>query len=149
MADFTITVSNSLYPLGPDVCTPSLWGTFQWGGKWLFSATDLITDIEKLVTNSLAPSSAELFDVQKAWAESILPDGLVNAEISLDKNVSNDLSMTFETSDETLSSGDWNYVFRKPSTNAENRSTAVFTQNSRPSTTWTSGVVTSTSWSTT
>lgn len=146
MADFTITISNRLYPLGPDVCTPSLWGTFQWGGKWLFSATDLITDFVKLVTNSITPSDDYFLSTGKLIDNQIVPDeALVKESI---KVVDNSISPSFETSNESLALQSWNYVFTKPSINAEDRTTATFTANSRPTNVWTSiTAATSTSWS--
>tara|TARA_R110000868_G_scaffold62962_3_gene189964 strand:- start:18810 stop:19253 length:444 start_codon:yes stop_codon:yes gene_type:complete len=145
MADFTITVVNKLYAFGPDVTTPSLWGTFQWGGQWLYSSSGLTTETEKLISNSLVPSSAETFDVEKSIFEILLPDDVFTRET--DRTISNTLDVVFDTSNEGLLSGDWNYVFTRPSTNAENRTSAIFTEQTSPNTTWASGVATSTSWS--
>lgn len=145
MAALTITISNQLYPLGPDVCTPSLWGTFQWGGKWLYSATDSIMEVEKLVTNSIAPTSAELFEVEKLVDNAITPsDDYAN---DVERTITNTLAPSFDTTDEELSRGDWAYVFVRPSTNAENRNLITFTTAANASTVWTSGTVTSTTWS--
>jgi len=145
MADFTITVSNQLYPLGPDSGTPSLWNVFQWGENWQFTSLGLICETEKVLANSITPSSAESFEVGKQIDNTVTPSD--DYAFDVDKSVTNSLAPSFETSNEELANGSWNYVFRRPSTNAEDRTTATFTTQSNASTAWTSGTATSTSWS--
>lgn len=147
MANFTITISNQIYPLGPDVTTPSLWGTFQWGGKWLFSATDSIMAVEKVVTNAVTPDSTLSFETEKTVENSLAPDDANQVTKEIQKDLAETLSVSFDTSDEGLKNGDWNYVFVKPSANAENRNLATFTTSPNASTTWTSGTGAGTSWS--
>ena len=145
MADFSITVSNQLYAFGPDSVTPSLWNVFQWGEPWAYTSLGFITETEKLVTNSLAPDSALSFDVAKQIDNTVTPTD--DYAFDVDKSVTNSLAPSFETSNEELKNGAWNYVFRRPSTNAENRTTATFTTQANATTTWTSSTATSTSWS--
>jgi hypothetical protein len=146
MADFTITISNNLYAFGPDKLTPSLWGTFQWGGYWAYEAIDLICEVEKAISNAITPSEAVLtFEVDKLFQEAITPSDEYIKDT--ERTIENTLSPSFETSDETLTNGTWDYVFIKPSANAENRNLATFTTQSNASTTWSSGTATSTSWS--
>lgn len=129
MADFSITVSNSISCLGPGPTTK--WNAFDWGtGLWGAGSVDLQTDTVKAISEAIA-----------------LADTLaVSAQFM--RTITNEISGTFEMSSETLKSGNWNYVFTKPTTDAENRNPNAFTEVTDPSTTWASGVATSTSWST-
>jgi hypothetical protein len=148
MADYTITISNNLYAFGPDKLTPSLWGTFQWGGYWAYEAIDLICEVEKAISNAITPSEAALtFEVEKSLSEAITPSETFGLEASFERTIENTLTPSFETSDETLTNGTWNYVFIKPSANAEDRNLATFTTQANASTTWLSSTATSTSWS--
>lgn len=146
MADYSITVSNTLYAFGPDKLTVSLWGTFQWGENWGYTPIDMICDVEKQITNSLAPTGSTLnFDVDKALSETITPSDAFSKDT--ERTISNSLAPTGDLTSETLTISGWNYVFVKPSTNAEDRNLATFTTQSNAQTTWTSNVVTSGSWS--
>jgi hypothetical protein len=145
LADFTITISNNLYPLGPDNVTPSLWGVFQWGQPWLYTANGLITATNKLITNAVTPSSVQVFHVGKLLTNTVTPSD--DYQFSSEKVISNSLAPSFETSSEQLANGSWNYVFRKPSSNAEDRNLATFTTSTNASTTWTSQPVGSSNWS--
>ncbi len=146
MADFTITISNQLYAFGPDRVTPSLWGVFQWGENWAYTAFDLICDVEKSITNAITPSEAVLtFDVDKSISETLTPSDAFSKDT--ERTIENTLSPTGDLSSETLKIGGWNYIFVKPSTNAEDRNLATFTTQSNAQTTWISNVVTSGSWS--
>lgn len=146
MADFTITISNQLYALGPEQLSPSLWGTFQWGENWGYTAIDLICEVDKSIANSITPSEAVLqfgFDKELSESLSMTDEFSRGSELT----IYNTLSPTGDLSSETLAIGGWNYLFVKPSTNAEDRNLATFTTQSNASTTWTSGTATSTTWS--
>ena len=145
MADFTITIANQLYAFGPDKITPSLWGVFNWGENWGYTATDLICEIEKAISNAITPSDDYYFDSEKFLDNQITPSD--DYARDTERTIDNTLSPLADLSSETLGNGSWLYVFTKPSTNAENRNPATFTTQSNASTTWTSGVATSTSWS--
>ena len=147
MANFTITVSNNIYTLGPDLCTPSIWGTFQWGGKWEYSTTGSIVDIVKIVTNVVAPTDDYFFASEKRIDNSITPSDLDTYYLETTKGIVNTLDVAFALSDETLTNGTWNYIFKRPSTNAQDRNLATFTTQSNAQTTWTSAAVASSTWS--
>jgi len=145
MADFTITVSNQLYPLGPDAGTPSLWNVFQWGDLWQFTPTGLVTETEKVLANSISQSDEYFFDAEKVVSNDVTPSDEYSKHV--ERSIENTLAPSFETSDETLTNGSWNYVFRRPSTNAEDRNLATFSTQSNAQTTWTSATITSSTWS--
>lgn len=126
MANFTITISNSLNVLGPGPST--CWNNFNWGsGYWGAGSNDLPCEIEKLIDNSLAPTC----DISK----------------EVERTIDNSLSATFEAISEGLTSGGWDYVFTRPSTDAEDRTNAQYQETSRPNTTWTSATAGGSSWS--
>lgn len=147
MANFTITISNQLYALGPDAGTPSLWNTFQWGDKWQFTPTGLITETIKLVTNAVTPSDDYFLNTEKIIDNAVTPDDTESYFLDTIKGISNNLTVSPAISSETLSNGAWDYVFVKPSTNAVNRNPASFVTQSNAQTTWSSSTASSTSWS--
>lgn len=127
MADFTKTVSNTLDLFGES--PSSLWGFFTWGvDKWGDGSKDLAVDIVKLIDNSQVISDA--------------------ISLSSIKVVANNLTTESETTSETLSDGSgWNYIFTKPTTDAENRNITSFTSVAPASNAWASASVTTTVWS--
>lgn len=130
MADLTKTVSNSLNLFGGSPSTkwgsdqPMTWGTSKWGE----GSSPMIRLYFKTITNSQPLSDA----FSKGAAKVVLQD----------------LVFTEDLSSESLGSGNgYSYVFPKPSTNAEDRSTPTYTDVSAGSTTYTSLTVASTTWS--
>lgn len=132
MADLTKTITNQINFFGPAPSTK--WGvgfnyTMTWGtSKWGEGTEDLITSVEKMISNSITPSDAFGKDVIKM--------------------ISNSLSPTSETTYEDLqTSNGYFYVFVKPTTDAESRNLAAYTESTRPSASYTSAAVASTNWS--
>ena len=55
MANFTITITNSISAFGP---APSMrWGVDQWGTLWGAGTQDTVVSAEKMVTNAIASDS--------------------------------------------------------------------------------------------
>ena len=127
MADFTITISDSLLVCGIERTTK--YGTATFGtSKWTIGSHDLDTETIKLIANSLIPDSANLFNFIKLIDNSVTP--------------------AFETSNEGLLDGPtWNYTFAYPTTNAENRPTNTYTSGLGATTGWTSATAASPTWS--
>jgi len=124
MADFTITVTNNLNVFGASPSTK--WNDFLWGsGLWGEGTNSIVKDIEKTVVESL-----------------VLTDALT-LETDFALNVTNTMGLESNLTSETLTQGDWNYVFTKPTTNAQNRNLNSFTVLASPTNTWTSAAVTS------
>ena len=131
MADFIKTISNSLNLFGNGPSTKwgqsfgypytMVWGTSTWGEGY-----SLVIDIEKIITNSITPDSAFYLETNKL--------------------ISNDLSLSFETSDERLYQGDWSYVFSFYTSDAEDRDFPTWTEGSASSVSFTCGSAGSTTW---
>lgn len=129
MADFTITVSNSLNLFGPapsNKWNAHLWGAFRWGE----GTTDLQVDVVKLLGNAL--TIADSLTLQSA----------------VFLTVSNSLSLSSNPSNEGLSDGaGYSYVFTGNVTNAENRVETSYSQGSAGAQSYAAGTPPSTNWS--
>ncbi len=132
MANLSITISNTLSVFG--ATPPSLWGVMVWGvDNWGYGSSDLLENVDKLVSNTLTLDSAVALQVE--W----------------NPVISNTLTLTEDMTSETLADrsgeGAWLYEFPGSVTNAESRvissftasseATASFTVASAPTTTWT------------
>jgi hypothetical protein len=133
VADFVISVSNSVNTFGPAPSTK--WGTntpytMTWGtSKWGEGTEDLIVQIVKNLT-----------------AETLtLTDALYK---NPNKLLENSADFTSETTAEALLSGNgYYYVFVAPTTDGEDRNLSTYTSGSAGSVTYTSVSVASTTWS--
>lgn len=131
MADFIKTISNSINLFGNGPSTKwgesfgfpdtMVWGTSTWGEGY-----SLVIDIEKFISNSITPDSAIYLESQKLISENI--------------------SLSFETTSEKISQGEWNYVFVSDVTNAEDRDFTTWSQGSGVNTSFTCGTAGSTTW---
>jgi hypothetical protein len=126
MADFTITVSNSLAIVG---ATPSsLWGTMEWGENWGAGSEDFITSVFKFLANTTTLSDS----LTKQLIKFILNTQTINGDM---------------TEQQMFNGSGWNYVFVKPSTDAEDRSGTEWTDaNTGDVATWTCQAAGSTTW---
>lgn len=130
MADFNITISNSVNVFGVEISTK--WGqtefpyTMTWGTSlWGYGYTTVL-DVEKVIDNSVTPGTTIINEVTKLISESITP--------------------AFETSSEGLKNGAWNYVFTNNTTEAEERDTTTWNSASVASVSYTSLTATSVTW---
>ena len=125
MADFTITVTNTLDLFGG--LPANKWGTVEWGQNWGYGDIDLITTVYKLID-----------------AGSIASDSTVAN--SLGKTITNTLICSGDMYSEKLYDAAGYYIVFVKDSNAENRSltsyseinsgVGTYTQVSIPSTTW-------------
>ena len=132
MADFSVSISNSLNSFGPAPATR--WGTgspytMTWGtSKWGEGTEDLIASIEKLISNSIL-SDSELFKAASKFIEnSIIP--------------------TSETTNEGLQDGSgYSYVFTAPTLDGESRNLTTYASGTAQGTAYSSASVAVTNWS--
>jgi hypothetical protein len=105
MADYTITISNTVRTFGPK---PDVWGVMLWGDKWGEGTADLPVDVIKVISNDITPDLS-LFK-------------------SITKFYQNTMTVDSETTSETLTDGNgYYYVFSKPTTEAESRDAVSYT----------------------
>lgn len=133
MADFTKTITNGLRVFGAEfstkwgqsVGTPytMVWGTTNWGE----GSYTLVINVQKLIENSVAPT----FDYARSEST---------------KLINNTMSVDADMGTETLSQGDWNYVFPSDITDIEDRSRATWTEGSGSTTSYTTATAGSTTW---
>lgn len=69
MADFTITISNTIVLAG--AADASLWGTMLWGTGFWGTDSDLDLEIEKVFTNTVTATDAYTKSSDKAIANSM------------------------------------------------------------------------------
>lgn len=130
MADFTITVSNSIRTFG--IAPTSKWNAWNWNAfVWGEGGTvDLRTDVVKLISNAVTPTSSDV------------------TQFSIFMTIINSLSALSGPSLERLmDSAGFSYLFVSDTTNAENRSEATWTEDTQSTSTWTSGTAGSDNWS--
>jgi hypothetical protein len=132
MADFSITVRNSINTFGPAPTdkwgSPFTWGSSLWGeGDQVISTSFFFP---KTISNSITCDSS----VALASSRFIL--------------LSDSISQDFEMSNENLQDPNgYFHVFAKPSTNAEDRVMTSFTSEPRVTTSWSQSTGASTTWS--
>lgn len=134
MADLAITISNSIDTFGPAPST--LWGTnapttMTWGAsKWGEGTADLVSRFEKV------------------FGQTVLLDSAVAISATFYMTLANSVACDSETTGEGLSTGNgWDYVFVKPTTEAELRSITTYSSAAAAITTFTSGTIPVTVWS--
>ncbi len=128
MADFTITIRNSMNMFGGS--PSSLWGSWNWAAfKWGEGTADLPVEITHLISEALVLDSA-------------IGGFEVNHVISEALGLSSDMVSEF------LSDGSgYFYVFPSDVTNNDIRAIASYTSGSSPGSNWTSAAAGSTIWS--
>jgi hypothetical protein len=124
MADHTITISNSLSPVG--VGPVQLWNVMEWGEQWGSSA-DVIEDImvaPDMADLTLTPSIAG-FDVTHIIDGNTLT---LSDAVGKDMTISiiNAITFTEDLSFILKQLGDWDYVFPLPTTDGRNKQTDGF-----------------------
>jgi len=132
LADYVQTITNGLRLFGGEYSTK--WGqsfgspyTMVWGTtKWGEGSYTVVLDVRKLISNAITPSLDPYYLTSKL--------------------ISNLLTPTSDMSRETLSQGDWNYVFPSDTTNIEGLDTPTWAAGSSSSPTWTTGTAGSTTW---
>lgn len=125
MADFSITISNSMNVFGEGPAT--IWGD-NWGDKWGEGTRTMIFQVEKLIEDSQSLAGVYVnADVIKVIGESITP--------------------SFEADTEGLYNGTWAVVFPSNTTDAEERDNASYTSGSASTTSFTCQAAGSTVWS--
>ena len=151
MADFVITVSNSIRFLGGGPSTkwstnPASTYTMVWGtSKWGEGTEDIPNVVEAIISSSFSLSPALRFDVTNLVETSLV----LTTEIMFDHVISiqGTISPLSETSSEGLKSGSWDYVFPSNTVDAETRTVPTYTSGTAGALAWTSGVTGTTIWS--
>lgn len=143
MADLSITISNTVGIYGP--ADANQWAEYNWGAFTWATSNDLLTRVEKLVVNTLANSTANVFGVAHFLSESLVLDTSISSALSF--FISNSLAVLSGPSSEVLTDGA-GYVYNFPdrATNAEDRDETDWAESSDELTTWTPGGDPSTDW---
>jgi hypothetical protein len=127
MADFSITVSNTINMLGEPA---SLWGDMVWGvDKWGAGSEDLQVAVNKLIDNS------------QSFSQDIL-----NKQIS-HRIDDQDIPLTSDATVIGVRSGIWDYVYTLPTTNNDLAAHTSYTSSTVGTTSWTCAAAGSTTWS--
>lgn len=162
MANYTQTIKNQVSVVGPS--TPELWGQMVWGVDPWGEDGELDLQVGKGVSNTVTPTSAFAAKyVTKVYVNSTnlttatakhvvhvftndLP--VVSTPIKQPKKVYlQTLLYVGDMTSEQVGDGLWARVFIKPTTNAEQRTTATFTAATGASTTYTERTEPTTNWS--
>lgn len=150
MADYNVTINNSVNTFGP--APSNLWNAYNWNSfLWGEGTSDLAVYVNLIVnTSSFSLDSA----ITQYWGfyisisdASLVPTSSVDIYFATGITISETLSPTADMYAETLGDGSgYNYVFGV-STNAENRPPSTYTEASDPSTTWVAASAATTTWS--
>lgn len=109
MADYSKTVTNTLEVFGGG--QTSKWNEFNWNeAVWGEGTLGIAVSYLKYIYETQS-----LSDLYNLYAQFNMP-------------ISNTQTLSFETSNETISQGEWDLEFTAPSSNAENRSLTVWTE---------------------
>lgn len=131
MADYSISISNSLNVFGPapsDLWNERAWNSFLWGE----GSNDLQVIVTKYIENLTELSL----------------DSSVSAYAYFNMTLDNSLAPDADMYSESVSDGSgWSYVFPSNVTDGESRFTPTYTEAAAASTTWTSATVATTTWS--
>ncbi len=127
MADFSISISNSLGVLGP--APTNKWGTPNWGSFLWGARAEFEQDVGKF-----------LLDNATTITESCFRD--------LAHLITNSFSLSADMTEEQLQTSNGYYkVFRRPSDDAEDRTLASWTDVTEPSDSFSEVASVSTTWS--
>lgn len=129
LADFTITISNSINTFGP--APSSKWNAYNWNAfRWGEGTTDLITETDKLLANATTLSDAFTM--------------IYEATLT----IANSLSLSTEPSIEYLTDrAGFYYVFAGGVTNADSRVSTTYSTVSTSAAAWSAASSTSSVWS--
>ena len=128
MANFSQNLTNAVRCFGgggASLWNAYNWNEFSWGEGTVNGAREVV---RALAAQEVSPTSAYLKSPLLYVFGSVTP--------------------TAETVTENLGDGSgWNYIFRSDTTDADDRSTAVWTTSSDPTSSWAASTDTSTVWS--
>ena len=126
MADFTITISNSVNLFGP--ADASLWGTMVWGTNFWGTDSDQEFEVIKALSNGFSATVAFSFGFDKT-----VSTNTVSAAVDL-------ATLTLQDSNGFC------YVFPSDSKNAANNPDTSYSQVAGSDSTWTTFPISGTTW---
>lgn len=131
MANFAITISNSVNCFG--ISPSTLWGAgnMTWGvSKWGYGTNQIPLGITSVFSNSESPTDSETttLDYRRTMSESLSPTEDMGSEYLLTGN-------------------GYYYLFAFPTRNRQSATVGSFISDAAQSTSWTSDPAGSTSWS--
>lgn len=147
MADYSQNLTNAVRCFGGGGA--SLWNAYNWNAfNWGEGTVTIPHDVMHIFGVSVTPASAYS---SKAVFHA-LDAQTVSPTVDFSKSpllyVLGTVTTTAETVTENLGDGSgWNYIFRSDTTDADDRSTAVWTTSADPTSSWTSSTDTTTVWS--
>lgn len=132
MANLSISISNRINTFGP--AETSKWGTMLWSatgaGMWGEGVNHL------------------LFIVGKLSAETVTVSEVFEFSVRFGMSLAESITVLSENEDLILTDGTgYSYIFPSNTSDGAEQDTPVYTSGAAASGTWTSGTVTSTSWS--
>jgi hypothetical protein len=102
------------------------WGSSKWGE----GTEDLQVAVEKVLTNA------------------ITPDSTITTLREIQLTIANALALATDVSNEGLSDGGgWNYIFVKPTTNADDRTAVTYAEQSTSAQSYTCAAAANITWS--
>ncbi len=109
MTDFSKTISNSIDLFGSAQTTK--WDGFNWDENNWGESLDKLT-----------------ISVLKNFNESIIPSDSLSVSANFNRSFSDSISISYANIDENLYEGEWQYVFTKPTIDAEERTSITWTE---------------------
>jgi hypothetical protein len=128
VADLSITISNQINTFGIE--PSNKWNEFLWGENWGYGNTDLKTELSHFLISEaigLADSWSTVVTFFKTFANTITTDG--------------------DASEQELTDGSgYNYVFTRPTIDAETRANTTFSEVEGAGSSWSEVSGTSGGW---
>jgi hypothetical protein len=129
VADFTVTIANSLNVFGP--APSNKWNAWAWNAfRWGEGTADLAVSVGKVIGNSLALS------------DSATPVTAFFVNVSATLTLASDMG-----SERLTDAAGYAYVFPSDTTEAENRDIPDWSTSTAATPTWSSATAGGTSWS--
>ncbi len=124
MADYSITISNQAALIGGGV--RALWNSIEWGtDRW--GDLELIQTFNKvLIVSPIFTSTVGRFDFQKSITESTTVSDSVSKDAAA--SIYETMSASTEFSGTVLENGNWDYVFPRPTIEAEDQVNTTWTE---------------------
>lgn len=150
MADYVKTITNEVRFFGGKTSTK--WGanqfpyTMTWGTSLWGYGFSLIIDVDKIISDTLTPTTTIIKDSQKLIEDSISPTSEVSKEPFI--TILNTFTVSGDLSSEKKYSGDWSYVFVSDTTEGEERDFPTWTTATSSNGSFTTSTISSTTWTT-
>jgi len=126
MVDYVQTCTNGIDLFGGAATVQ--WGNFNWGEEaWGTIAENLVISVSKTIAETASFTDLYTKDITTQYDNTLNLSDAYSKGFTLD-TIMETIALSSDPSSEVLYEDDWQYVFTKPSTNAEDRSNTTWSE---------------------